>query len=59
MSDDRNLPPNASLTVLALESAGSACSVAVLRDGRIAAARLAEMEHGQAEALIKSRFAAL
>jgi tRNA threonylcarbamoyladenosine biosynthesis protein TsaB len=48
MADDRNL----SLSILALESAGSACSAALLRDGRIAAQRFAEMEHGQAEALI-------
>lgn len=40
------------LSVLALDSAGSACSAALLRDGRIAARRYAEMEHGQAEALI-------
>lgn len=52
MSDDRNLPQNPPVTVLALESAGSACSAAILRDGQVVAAHLAEMEHGQAEALI-------
>ncbi len=39
-------------TILALDSAGSACSAALWRDGRIAAHRFAEMEHGHAEALI-------
>jgi tRNA threonylcarbamoyladenosine biosynthesis protein TsaB len=38
--------------VLALDSAGSACSAALWHDGRILAYRLAEMEHGHAEALI-------
>lgn len=40
------------LTVLALDSAGSACSTAVWIDGRIVARRFSEMEHGHAEALI-------
>ena len=48
MADDRH--PR--LRVLALDSAGSACSAALWRDGRIAAHRIAEMEHGHAEALI-------
>lgn len=46
MANDRKL------TVLALDSAGSACSAALWQDGRIAAHRFAEMEHGHAEALI-------
>jgi tRNA threonylcarbamoyladenosine biosynthesis protein TsaB len=40
------------LSVLALDAAGSACSAALELGGRIAARRYAEMEHGQAEALI-------
>jgi len=48
MADGHDSP----LNILALDSAGSACSVALWRDGRIAAHRVAEMEHGHAEALI-------
>ena len=40
------------LSVLALDAAGGACSAALLSGGRVAAHRWAEMEHGQAEALI-------
>ena len=46
MADDSNF------SVLAVDAAGSACSAAVWRDGAIVARRFAEMEHGQAEALI-------
>jgi tRNA threonylcarbamoyladenosine biosynthesis protein TsaB len=48
MADGHDSP----LKVLALDSAGSACSAALWQDGRIAAHRFAEMEHGHAEALI-------
>jgi len=48
MADGHDSP----LKVLALDSAGSACSAALWHDGRIAAHRFAEMEHGHAEALI-------
>jgi tRNA threonylcarbamoyladenosine biosynthesis protein TsaB len=50
MADDRDLSRTAK--VLALDSAGSACSAAVWQGGRIVAHRLAPMEHGHAEALI-------
>ena len=48
MTNDRKMV----VTVLALDSAGGACSAALWRDGRIAAHRFVEMEHGHAEALI-------
>lgn len=50
MADDDNLSVN--FAVLALDAAGGACSAALWRDGRVVARRFAEMEHGQAEALI-------
>src|SRR3970040_2106510 len=40
------------LSVLALDSAGGACAAALVSGGRVAARRWAEMDHGQAEALI-------
>jgi tRNA threonylcarbamoyladenosine biosynthesis protein TsaB len=40
------------VSVLALDSAGNACSAAVLSDGRIRAHRFAAMTRGQAEALM-------
>ncbi len=40
------------VSVLALDSAGNACSAAVLSDGRIRARRFAAMTRGQAEALM-------
>jgi tRNA threonylcarbamoyladenosine biosynthesis protein TsaB len=40
------------MSVLGLDSAGNACSAAVLRGGRIVARRFAPMAHGQAEALM-------
>ena len=50
MADDDNLSVN--FAVLALDAAGGACSAALWREGRVVARRFAEMEHGQAEALI-------
>jgi len=52
MADDRPPSPDNNLTVLALDSAGSACSAAIWHDGRLVAHRFAEMEHGHAEALM-------
>jgi len=40
------------VSVLALDSAGNACSAAVLSDGRVRAHRFAAMTRGQAEALM-------
>ena len=40
------------VSVLAFDSGGAACSAAVLRDGAVAARRLAPMERGHAEALM-------
>src|SRR5258708_33720112 len=40
------------VSVLGLDSAGNACSAAVLRWGRIVARRFAPMARGQAEALM-------
>ena len=48
MANERKL----TLTVLAVDSAGSACSAAVWRDGTTLAHLFAPMEHGHAEALI-------
>ena len=47
------------VSVLGLDSAGNACSAAVLRQGRIAARRFAPMVRGQAEALMPMIAAAL
>ena len=41
-----------SLTILALDAAGAACSAALWRDGRIAAHRRRPMQRGHAEALM-------
>jgi tRNA threonylcarbamoyladenosine biosynthesis protein TsaB len=40
------------VSVLAFDSGGAACTAAVLRDGAVAAQRLAPMERGHAEALM-------
>jgi tRNA threonylcarbamoyladenosine biosynthesis protein TsaB len=49
MSD---MPDPKTLSVLALDSAGAACSAALWLGGATVAARFEEMAHGQAEALI-------
>ena len=41
-----------SLTILALDAAGAACSAALWRDGRVAAYRRRPMQRGHAEALM-------
>jgi tRNA threonylcarbamoyladenosine biosynthesis protein TsaB len=46
------LAPIANPTLLALDSTGNACSVAVWRDGALAAHRLAEMTRGHGERLL-------
>jgi tRNA threonylcarbamoyladenosine biosynthesis protein TsaB len=40
------------VTILALDTAGSACSVAIERDGEVVVAHRQEMRHGHAEALM-------
>ena len=43
---------SASLTILAMDTAGRACSAALLRDGQIRARRFEAMERGQSERLV-------
>src|SRR5258708_29342137 len=47
----RGLTGSASPTLLAIETAGSACSASVMRDGTVRAAETRALRHGHAEAL--------